>query len=153
PKDVQFDIASETGQLPHFNPDLNIQDFPVLGHWVQQMKECDGLVISTPEYARGYPGTLKNALDWLVQTDAFIEKPFMMLNASARSTVGRDTLITVIQTMSGVHIESASTTIPLLGTSHNLDELLAMNEVCTPVQQAMTTFVEAVRSRHPPGTA
>ncbi|MGH8264427.1 MAG: NADPH-dependent FMN reductase, partial [Steroidobacteraceae bacterium] len=61
--------------------------------------------MSTPEYARGYPGALKNALDWLVNTDAFVNKPFMLLNASSRSTVAQETLVTVLQTMSGIHVQ------------------------------------------------
>src|SRR5262249_15161000 len=42
-----------------------------------------GLLISTPEYAHGIPGTLKNALDWLVSTDVLGKKPIVLLNASA----------------------------------------------------------------------
>ena len=36
------------------------------------MRDSDGIIVSTPEYARGDPGAFKNALDWLVPTDAFV---------------------------------------------------------------------------------
>ncbi len=31
----------------------------------QAVRECDGLLISTPEYNQSIPGVLKNAIDWL----------------------------------------------------------------------------------------
>jgi chromate reductase len=144
--DVEFQIAGQIGLLPHFNPDIDPSVSEDLVRWIQFVRESDGLVISTPEYARGYPGSLKNALDWLVQTDAHIDKPFMMLSAGARSTVARDTLITVLETMSGIHVERASTTISLLGQSTSLEALLQMPKVLKPVTRALADFVEDIKT-------
>lgn len=33
--------------------------------WAQRVSRIDGLLIVTPEYNHGYPGVLKNALDWV----------------------------------------------------------------------------------------
>ena len=44
---------------------------------------ADGWVISSPEYAHGVPGSLKNALDWLVSCPEVPGKPVLLLNASA----------------------------------------------------------------------
>ena len=33
--------------------------------WHDKIKECDALIIVTPEYKSGYPGSLKNFLDYL----------------------------------------------------------------------------------------
>jgi len=140
PAGMQFVIADQIDKLPHFNPDLNINDFDTLAQWVEMIRKSDGLVISSPEYARGYPGALKNALDWLVQTDAHVDKPFMMLNASNRSTVARDSLIVVLKTMSGIHIEQASITIPILGKSLNLDQLMDMNDIVDDIRGSLVKF-------------
>ena len=35
------------------------------GRWRDLIRGLDGFVIVTPEYNRGYPGQLKNAIDWL----------------------------------------------------------------------------------------
>ena len=32
----------------------------------RELQKCDGVLISSPEYAHGVPGVLKNALDWIV---------------------------------------------------------------------------------------
>jgi chromate reductase len=144
PKATRFTIVDCLGELPHFNPDIDIENFDTLKQWVALVRESDGLVISTPEYARGYPGTLKNALDWLVQTDAHIDKPFMMLNASDRSKVARESLIVVLETMSGIYVEDASITIPILGKSLSVDQLSGENDVIGNVKNALIRFVDKI---------
>jgi len=65
------------GQLPHFNPDLDLERLqPPLAveELRNNIRESNGLIFSTPEYAHGLPGTLKNALDWLVSSDAMVDK-------------------------------------------------------------------------------
>src|SRR5579871_902352 len=38
---------------------------PLVKKWAEKISEADGFVIVTPEYNHGYPGVLKNALDWI----------------------------------------------------------------------------------------
>ncbi len=40
------------------------------------------MLICTPEYAFGVPGSLKNALDWTVSTGEFYRKPVAVISAS-----------------------------------------------------------------------
>lgn len=70
--------------LPHFNPDLdrdgappNIEEFRAL------VKDADGVLIASPEYAFGVPGALKDALDWLVGSGDLYEKPVVVLSAAS----------------------------------------------------------------------
>ena len=149
PDDVVFEIADCLEQLPHFNPDLNPNDIPVVAAWVAQIKAADGLIISTPEYAGGYPGVLKDALDWLVQTDAHIEKPFMMLHASKRSFTARDTLAKVMETMSGIQIHDANLTIHLVGNSDRVEVLRETHGEA--LRQSLTAFVQGIKQ--PPGAS
>jgi len=86
PADVEFAFAEGIWGLPHFNPDLDdegAQPPVVVAAWRATVEAADGVVISSPEYAHGIPGSLKNALDWLVSTPALFEKPVLLLNASA----------------------------------------------------------------------
>jgi len=46
---------------------------------------ADALIVSSPEYAHGVPGALKNALDWLVSGVEIYGKPIALLNPSPRS--------------------------------------------------------------------
>ena len=51
---------------------------------VRRIQAADGLVISTPEYNGGIPGTLKNAIDWASRDDSdpFEKKPVLLIGAS-----------------------------------------------------------------------
>jgi NAD(P)H-dependent FMN reductase len=149
PPGVEMHVTTLIEKLPPFNPDDDVERIDVVSQWVQEVKTADGLVISTPEYARGYPGALKNALDWLVNTDAYVDKPFMLLKASARSNVAHETLIVVLETMSGRHIADASVTIPLLGTNLVVPQILATPEFATRIRESLSTFVSALREAAP----
>lgn len=144
PPGVAMHVTTCIGTLPWFNPDLAFEPTDAVGRWVAEMKAADGIVVSTPEYARGYPGALKNALDWLVNTDAFVNKPFMLLNASQRSTVAQESLLTVLQTMSGIHVANASTTLPLLGRNLDAAAILAEPDNVERLRRALLAFASAV---------
>lgn len=73
------------GELPHFSPDLDEEGSappPAVAAWRGAVAAADALLVSCPEYAHGVPGSFKNALDWLVSTDAFSNKPLALLMAS-----------------------------------------------------------------------
>ncbi|MDO5066572.1 MAG: NAD(P)H-dependent oxidoreductase [Propionibacteriaceae bacterium] len=58
-------------QLPLFNwekhPMAAGRQYPTreVQAWADAMNECDGFIFVFPEYNRGVPGGLKNAIDWL----------------------------------------------------------------------------------------
>ena len=153
PRGVSIHVTTHIARLPLFNPDTVPEDSDTVEPWIREVRASDGIVVSTPEYARGYPGALKNALDWLVGTDAYVNKPFMLLNASARSIVAQRTLTTVLETMSGVHIEAASTTVPLLGSNASVSEIVANPTFAAQLRESLLTFVVAVEERATPPPA
>ena len=65
--DVEFKLYNDMGRLPHFDGEENYQ---IVDEWRKQLQEADGILICTPEYAFGVPGSLKNALDWTVSSGA-----------------------------------------------------------------------------------
>lgn len=75
----------QLGELPHFSPDLDEEGSlppPAVAAWRGAVASADALLVSCPEYAHGVPGSFKNALDWLVSTDALGSKPLALLMAS-----------------------------------------------------------------------
>lgn len=141
---MRFKQTDLIGELPLFNPDRQDEAIPALQDWVAEVKNADALVLSVPEYAGGYPGALKNALDWLVNTDAFVEKPFALLKASPRSALAQETLVKVLQTMSGQHIAAADQTVALLGRSRTA-EAVAEDPACAEPIDAMYAALLATR--------
>src|SRR5262252_1429556 len=112
------------GELPPFNPDHDGDEppLPVL-EFRAALQTCDALVISSPEYAHGVPGVLKNALDWIVGSGELIDKPVALINASARATHAFASLKETLATMSARVIDEASITIPLDGKGLDAEAL------------------------------
>jgi NAD(P)H-dependent FMN reductase len=70
----RFDIYDQLADLPHFNPDVEDAGLPPSIEALRaEVGRASVVVLSTPEYARGVPGSLKNALDWLVGGPNFIK--------------------------------------------------------------------------------
>lgn len=97
-------IYAELAELPHFNPDLDGDDAPgSVKSWRAQLAAVDAILISTPEYVFAMPGSLKNALDWVVGSGEFVNKPVALLSASPLATGGSkalDALDQVVRVMS-----------------------------------------------------
>jgi chromate reductase len=55
--------ALEIGDLPLYNQDDDAHQSAATVRLKQQIRAADGLLFCTPEYNRGMPGVLKNALD------------------------------------------------------------------------------------------
>jgi chromate reductase, NAD(P)H dehydrogenase (quinone) len=80
---VVVDVYADLAMLPHFSPDLDVEPLPEpVAALRAAIGSVDGLVIATPEYAHGMPGSLKNALDWLVSAPEPIHKPVLLISAS-----------------------------------------------------------------------
>lgn len=98
-KNFEIDIYDNLGDLPHFNPDLEIPS-NVLG-FKEKINLSDYLLIVTPEYAHGIPGVLKNALDWLVSDEHLPGKRVILFVCSAGDGQNAmDSLVEITRTMS-----------------------------------------------------
>jgi chromate reductase len=100
PSDVCVELYTGLGNLPLFNPDLEIAGSPAVADFYARIVEADGVIIASPEYAHGVTGVIKNALDWKVGSDAFVNKPVALLNASPRATIAQASLKETLTVMS-----------------------------------------------------
>jgi chromate reductase, NAD(P)H dehydrogenase (quinone) len=102
PAGNEFIIYNQLGELPHFNPDLDIEGrIPASVKELRGMiKRSHAIIISTPEYAHGIPGSLKNALDWLVSTNVLENKPTaILLGSTSEGNFAKDSLVETLKTM------------------------------------------------------
>jgi chromate reductase len=83
PEGTEFAYADL--DLPLFNQDLE-GDFPAKALALKDLIESsDGVLFVTPEYNRGYPGVLKNAIDWASRPwgkSSFKGKPAAIIGAA-----------------------------------------------------------------------
>src|SRR6476661_7959485 len=115
PSDVEVVLYEGLAVLPAFNPDLDTVEGDRLPVSVAQLRalvgSADGILICSPEYAHGIPGSLKNLLDWLVGSVEFPFKPVALLKANAHSVHAQAQLVEVLTTMNARLV--AEVTVPL----------------------------------------
>lgn len=145
PEGVEITVYGGLGELPHFNPDLEEAEPPAVTELRHQVRIADGLLISSPEYAHGVPGVLKNALDWLVGGDEFIGKPVALLNASPRAIHAQASLRETVITMSGRIVDEASIAVPLLAKNLDAADIAAHPEMSKAVEAAVVAFARAIQ--------
>jgi chromate reductase len=93
-------IYDELSALPLFNPDDDDKPPEVVRRFRDAVRAADALLFSTPEYAHGVPGALKNALDWLVSAEGPIRKRAAVWNAASRvNYFAQPQLIEILRTM------------------------------------------------------
>lgn len=117
PPGMAWETYEALAELPHFNPDDDEDGRPVplaVAELRNRVIAADGWVISSPEYAHGVPGSLKNALDWLVSCPELPGKPVLLLNASASGgNFAQAALAETLRTMS-LRVLDESLTAPFL---------------------------------------
>ena len=143
--DVDVELYDGIGELPHFDPDLEESLPPGVVDLRARVAAASGLLISSPEYAHGVPGSFKNALDWLVGGPEFVYKPVALFNASPRASFAQESLAETIRTMSGRIVSEASLSLPLLGQGLDAEGILARPELASAIQKAIDAFVGAIR--------
>jgi NAD(P)H-dependent FMN reductase len=105
--DVSFEMLGGIEHLPHF--DGREEDAPeIVQQYRAKIKQADGVIICTPEYAFGIPGALKNALDWTVGTGEFVNKPVALITASSQGEKGHQALQWVLTAISANLIPEAT---------------------------------------------
>jgi chromate reductase len=84
PKNLDF-VEIPIRDLPLYNSDFDA-DYPPEGRALKDaIAAVDAVLFVTPEYNRGIPGCLKNAIDWASRpygTNSFAHKPSAMIGAS-----------------------------------------------------------------------
>jgi len=65
----------------------------------ERMRNTDGILFVTPEYAFGVPGALKNLLDWTVSTGDLYEKPAAVITAATNGTYAHESLLLTLKAL------------------------------------------------------
>ncbi len=79
-------VEQQLATVPAFNPDLDAVGSPpasAVAELRAQLARADAVIVSSPEYAHGVPGALKNAFDWIVSSGELTDKPVLVLVTSA----------------------------------------------------------------------
>ncbi len=86
------------GKLPHF--DDSKEEYAEVARWRQLLRQADGVLICSPEYAFGVPGSLKNALDWTVSSGELVYKPLALITAATGGDKAHAALLNTFRALS-----------------------------------------------------
>jgi chromate reductase, NAD(P)H dehydrogenase (quinone) len=118
--DTNFTIFEGVGNIPHFNPAIDTEPAPTaVETWRQQLAYADAVLICTPEYAFGVPGSLKNALDWTVSSDSFGRKPVGIITASSQGDKAHASLLLTCKALGAAVVDGATLLISFVRTKVN----------------------------------
>jgi chromate reductase, NAD(P)H dehydrogenase (quinone) len=146
PAGVAATLYRGLADLPQFNPDDDgVALPPPAADLRAQIRAADAVVLSTPEYAGGLPGSFKNALDWAVGDDqpgSLNGKPVAYINVSPRGAIlAHESLRHVLGYLGAVIVESACRTIAVTRDVVGPDGLIASEEIRAQVVQALGELV------------
>lgn len=151
PENVEISLYEGLASLPHFTPDRDDEYSPAsVLELRQQLQAADGVLICTPEYAFGVPGSLKNALDWTVSSGDLWGKPVAAISASPLPTGGDKAHASLLLTLKalGANVpEKAKLTIPMVNKKLNASGEVTDAETAQALMAALDALAEVIESR------
>ena len=75
------------GDVPPLDPDPSIEIPSAVATLRRLIGAADAVLIAAPEYGGAIAGTIKNALDWVVGSGEFYDKPVALLSAGTTGGV------------------------------------------------------------------
>ena len=144
PEDVTLNLYDGLGDLPPFNPDVD-KDPPhaAVANFRSQLRQSAGVIFSTPEYAHGVPGVLKNALDWVVASGELYNKPVALFSASPRAGYAQASLVETLTVMSARVIPEACVVVSRSRKNLQESDIVAMSDPSPSVRSALAAFARA----------
>jgi chromate reductase len=147
-ENVRFTIYNDLENIPAFNPDKE-EGNDAVKKLRQLLKDADGVVISTPEYAFGVPGVLKNALDWTVSSGELNDKPVIAISASPLSTGGDKAMASLLPTLSALGTkmnEHSHLCIPTILTKMNAERRITDEATLAQLKNLVNHLFTVIRS-------
>ncbi|MCZ4242893.1 NADPH-dependent FMN reductase [Pedobacter punctiformis] len=142
PTDFNLEVLPSIADIPHFNPDLDIDPLPEsVIRFRNKIERADGILICTPEYAMGLPGSLKNVLDWTVSSASISKKPVLSVIASSQGEKAFQSLIDILTV---IEAEVFPLLISFAKTKINDQFNITDKHTLESLHTQITDFVEAV---------
>lgn len=149
PPGVEVGLYEGLAGLPHFNPDLDVEPAPeTVSELRAAIAGVDGVLVCSPEYAHGVPGSLKNALDWIVSSGEFTDKPVLLVNASPSfqgGSLAQANLAEILRVMGARLPEAFLFSVPKVSAKVSPDGALAP-ELAEAFRAALQAFVAAAQA-------
>jgi len=141
--EVDFIIYEGLASLPHF--DGSNDPAPEVIEFRKLLGAADGILISSPEYAFGVPGSLKNALDWTVSTGEFVNKPVALITAATGGDKAHASLKLTLTALSAHVVEESTLLISFARSKMNTNFEIADTETIKAIKNTMDNFIRDIK--------
>ena len=132
-------------ELPHFIPGLeNIPESVI--RLRRMLKSADGVLISSPEYALGVPGSLKNLIDWTVESMEFSGKPVALITAAASGKSAHQSLLDTLLIIEAKITEHSQLQIPGIRTKISDDGLISDIHTLKMINRLINSLYGMIRN-------
>jgi NAD(P)H-dependent FMN reductase len=152
PGNVKVILYEGLASLPHFNPVLDDDDSSEPVRELRQLlSSANGVIICTPEYAFGVPGSLKNALDWTVSSGELTNKPVAIITASLVGEKAHASLLQIFTALSSKVSKEATLLIPFIRTKLDDKGEVSDPETLKSIHSVLTALVTCIEEQllHP----
>ncbi len=133
--------------LPHFSPELETDVPDAVRELRLVIGAADGVLFCTPEYAYGIPGSLKNALDWLVSSGELWRKPVAVVSASPSALGGAKAHAALTLTLTALEakiVHAASLQIPFVSTKLNAEKEVTDPATLAELKASLAALIAAI---------
>jgi NAD(P)H-dependent FMN reductase len=148
PDGVVVDRYDGLAELPAFNPDVEERGElpPTVLDLRARVAAADALLVSSPEYAHGFPGALKNLLDWLVGSTDFPGMPATLVAPSERSVHAQAQLAEVLRTMSARLVPDGAVVVPLPSRTTDAASIVRDDRLAAVLRDVLDGLTRAARA-------
>jgi chromate reductase, NAD(P)H dehydrogenase (quinone) len=141
PPAAELTIYSGLAALPHFNDSASPPD--AVETWRRQLAEAHAVLICTPEYAFGVPGSLKNALDWTVSSGDFVDKPVGLITAATAGDKAHASLLLTLSALSAKLSEETNLLISFIRAKITTDGNVKDSETINALQAVLNALIKS----------
>lgn len=144
-EELTIEIFGGIGHLPHFDPGLADEGVPLeVIAFRDKLSAADGVLICTPEYAHGVPGSLKNAIDWTVASGEFSRKPTVLITASTDGRFGHAALLETLRVIEAGNIDRLNLLIPFVRTKVSGEGTITDAGTLEAVKKTMELLIQTM---------
>jgi NAD(P)H-dependent FMN reductase len=143
PVDVNASVYEGMADLPHF--DDGQYEHHAVRTMIAALEAADGLLIVTPEYAFGVPGSLKNLLDWTVASGVLNQKPVALVTASSQGEKGHAALIHILTALGTIQHQDRQLLISFVRTKLDESGNIKDPALKMQLQQVILSLCETAR--------
>jgi NAD(P)H-dependent FMN reductase len=145
PAAIKFTRYEGLASLPHFDDSPEIP--PAVADFRAQLRAADGVLICTPEYAFGVPGSLKNALDWTVSSGEFVGKPVAVITAATQGENAHASLLLTLSALSAKVPNASTLLIPFIRSKIDKARTITDPEIRANFTRAIQSLIQTIREQ------